>query len=148
VIPPLLARSSVRDGTREQILVILRRRRNAAGIPVNGAGQCLVLGGPLTDPGGMSDSGLTVSGMTEPPIRYDVTVTVARDTGCDPDPSEFAVAAERAALRRNAHVMSAHTCEKTVSIVTVEAPSQSSALAVALAVVAEALRRRVVSSSR
>ena len=96
----------------------------------------------------MSDSGLTVPGMTESPIRYDVTVTVARDSGYGPDPSEFAVAAERAASSRNAHVMSAHTCEKTISIVTVEAPDQSSAVAIALAVVSEALRRPAVSSSR
>jgi len=43
-----------------------------------------------------------VSGMTEPPNRYDVTVTVARDDGYLPDPAEFAVAAEQAALSRNA----------------------------------------------
>ena len=73
-----------------------------------------------------------VSGMTEPPIRYDVTVTVAWDGGCSPDPSEFAVAAEQAASSRNATVMSAHTWEKIISIVTVEAPDRSSAVAVAL----------------
>jgi hypothetical protein len=32
--------------------------------------------------------------MNEPPLRYDVTVTVARDGGYLPDPAEFAVAAE------------------------------------------------------
>ncbi len=30
-------------------------------------------------------------------VSYDVTVTVARDDGCRPDPAEFAVAAEQAA---------------------------------------------------
>ena len=89
-----------------------------------------------------------VSGMTELPTRYDVAVTVARDGGCGPDPSEFAVAAERAALRRNATVMSAHTWEKIISVVTVGAPDRSSGVAVALAVVSEALRRPAASSSR
>ena len=89
-----------------------------------------------------------VSGMTEPPIRYDVTVTVAGDGGCGPDPSEFAVAAEQAASSRDASVMSARTWEKIISIVTVEAPDWSSSVAVALAVVSEALRRPVWSSSR
>ena len=96
----------------------------------------------------MPDTGLTVSGMTELPIRYDVTVTVAGDGGCGPDPSGFAVAAGRAASSRNASVMSAHTWEKIISIVTVEAPDRSSAVAVALAVVSGALRRPAVSSSR
>jgi hypothetical protein len=96
----------------------------------------------------MSDTGLMVSGMTGPPIRYDVTVTVARDGGCDPDPAEFAVAAGRAAAGRNASVVSAHTWEKIISIVTVQVPDRSSAVGVALAVVAEALRRPVASSSR
>jgi len=86
----------------------------------------------------MSDTGLMVSGMTEPPIRYDVTVPVAWDDGCGPDPAEFAVAAERAASCRNASVMSAHTWEKIISIVAVEAPDRSSAVTVALAVVSGA----------
>ena len=96
----------------------------------------------------MSDTGLTVSGMTEPPSRYDVTVTVATDGGCGPDPSGSAVAAGQAASRRNASVMSAHTWEKIISVVTVEAPDRSCAVAVALAVVSEALRRPAVPSSR
>ena len=41
----------------------------------------------------MSDTGLTVPGMIEPPRRYDVTVTVDRDGGHPPSPAEFAVAA-------------------------------------------------------
>lgn len=86
--------------------------------------------------------------MTALPIRYDVTVTVARDGGCGPDPFGFAVAAERAASGRNASVISAHTWEKIISVVTVEAPDWSSAVAVALAVVSEALRYPVGSSSR
>jgi len=96
----------------------------------------------------MSDTGLTVSGMTEPPISYDVTVTVATDGGCGPDPAEFAVAAGQAAASRNATVMTAHTWEKTISVVTAQAPDRSSAVAVALAVVSEALRRPAAPSSR
>jgi hypothetical protein len=96
----------------------------------------------------MSDTGLMVSGMAEQPIRFDVTVTVATDGGCGPDPSRFAVAAGQAASRRNASVMSAHTWEKIISVVTVQAPDRSSAAAVALAVVSEALRRPAVPSSR
>lgn len=34
----------------------------------------------------MSDTGLTVPGMNEPPSRYDVTVTVDRDGGTFPGP--------------------------------------------------------------
>ena len=40
----------------------------------------------------MSDAGLTVPGMTELPRRYDVTITVDRDGGDDPNPAEFAAA--------------------------------------------------------
>ena len=104
--------------------------------------------GPLIATRGMSDTGLTVSGMTEPPSRYDVTVTVATDGGCGPDPSGFAVAAGQAASSRNASVMSAHMWEKIISVVTVQAPDRSSAVAVALAVVSEALRRPAAPSSR
>jgi hypothetical protein len=86
--------------------------------------------------------------MAEPPIRYDVTVTVATDGGCGPDPSEFAVAAGQAASSRNASVMSAHTWDKIISVVTVQAPDRSSAVAVALAVVSEALRCPAAPSSR
>jgi hypothetical protein len=96
----------------------------------------------------MSDTGLTVSGMTEPPITYDVIVTVAVDGGCGPDPSGFAVAARRAASGSNASVMSAHTWDKVISVVTVQAPDRSSAASVALAVVSEALRRPTAASSR
>lgn len=52
--------------------------------------------------------------MTEPPSRYEVTVTVAMDGGQFPDPAEFAVAAEQAALSRNDSVVSAHTAEQII----------------------------------
>jgi hypothetical protein len=97
----------------------------------------------------MSDIGLTVSGMTKPPNRYHVTVTVARDSGYLPGPAEFAVAADLAASSRNAvSVVSAHTAEQIISVVTVEMADRSAAVAVALAVVSEALRRPAALPSR
>ena len=70
----------------------------------------------------MTDTGLTVPGMTELPRRYNVTVTVDRDDGHHPNPAEFAAAAERAASARAASIVSAHTASQIVSIVTVLAP--------------------------
>jgi hypothetical protein len=96
----------------------------------------------------MSDTGLTVRSMAEPPSRYDVTVTVARDGGSLPDPAAFAVAAEQAASSMSASVVSAHTAEEIISVVTVLTVDRSSAVAVALAVVSEALRRPAASPSR
>lgn len=43
----------------------------------------------------ISDTGLTVLSMMEPPAGYDVTITVDRDGGYPPNPAEFAVAAEQ-----------------------------------------------------
>ncbi len=96
----------------------------------------------------MSDIGLTVPCMTELPRRYDVTITVNRDTGDHTNPAEFAVAAERAASVRGASIVSAHTASQIVSIVTVLAADQPAAVAVALAVVSDALKRPVGSSIR
>jgi hypothetical protein len=50
----------------------------------------------------------------------DVTVTVARDGGYFPAPAEFGVAAEQAASSQAASVVSAHTAEQIISVVTVE----------------------------
>jgi hypothetical protein len=80
--------------------------------------------------------------MYEPPSRYNVTVTVALDEdGRLPDPVTFAVAADEAAWRRSASIVSAHTADKIISIVTVSAPDRFAAVAVARAVVSDALRR-------
>jgi hypothetical protein len=87
----------------------------------------------------MSHLRLTVPGMNKPPGRYDVTVRVARD-GHLPDPAAFAVAASRAASSRNASVVSAHTAGEIICVVCVAAPGRPSAVAVALAVVAGALK--------
>ena len=61
----------------------------------------------------MSDTGLTVPGMTELPRRYDVTITVDRDGGDHPNPAEFAAAAEQAASARAASIVSAHTARSS-----------------------------------
>jgi len=45
----------------------------------------------------MSDTGLTVPDMTEPPRRYGVTITLDKDADQLPSPAEFAVAAKQAA---------------------------------------------------
>ena len=79
--------------------------------------------------------------MDNPPGRYDVTVRVDRDDGHSlPDPAAFAVAASRAASSINASVISAHTAEEIIGVVGVAAPERLSAVAVALAVVAGALK--------
>ena len=96
----------------------------------------------------MSDTGLTVPGMTEPLRRYDVTIIVDRDGGHLPNPAEFAVAAGQAASVRAASIVTAHTASQIFSIVTVLAAEQPVAVAVALAVVSDALRCPVVSSTR
>ena len=81
-----------------------------------------------------------VPGMDKPPSRYDVTVRVAKDDGHSPDPATFAAAASTAASSRNASIISAHTAEEVICVVCVAAPDRPSAVAVALAVVADALR--------
>ena len=43
-------------------------------------------------------------------------MTVARDSSYLPDPSEFDLAADQAASRRSASVMSAHTAEQIISM--------------------------------
>jgi hypothetical protein len=65
-----------------------------------------------------------------------------------PTPPTFAVAAHQAALSRSASVISAHTAEQIITIVTVETSDWPAAVAVALAVVSDALRRPVASPSR
>ena len=96
----------------------------------------------------MSDTGFTLPGMTEPPRRYDVTITVDRGGGHPPNPAEFAVAAGQAASARAASIVSAHTASQIISIVTGLAVDQFAAVAVALAVISEALKRPVASSIR
>ena len=99
----------------------------------------------------MSHIPLTVPGMSKPPSRYDVTVRAVSDDGHPlPDPAAFAAAASRAASSMNASVISAHTAGEVICVVGVAAPDRPSAVAVALAVVANALKAedRVPSPSR
>ena len=86
--------------------------------------------------------------MTDLSRRYDITITVDRDGGDHQDPTEFAVAAEQAASARAASIVSAHTASQIISIVTVLAADQPAAVAVALAVVSDALKRPAASSTR
>jgi hypothetical protein len=86
--------------------------------------------------------------MTGTPGWCDVTVTVTRDGGYRPGPAGFAAAAGQAAASRNADVMSAHTAEKIISVVMVQAAGRPAAVAVALAVVSEALGRPAASPGR
>jgi len=69
----------------------------------------------------MSDTRLIVPYITESPGCYDLAVTVNRDSSHLPNLAEFAVAAEQAASTRSASIMSAHSAEKIISIVTVQA---------------------------
>ena len=80
--------------------------------------------------------------MGEPLSRYDVTVTVACDGGSRPGLAAFAAAAGRAAWRRSASVLSAHLAGRIISVVTVTAPGRYAAVAVARAVVCDALNRQ------
>jgi hypothetical protein len=96
----------------------------------------------------MSDAGLIVPGMHEPARQFDVTVTITRDGGYLPGPAEFSPALQQAASRKNASVMTAHTAGKIISIVTVQTADRSGAVAVALAVVSQALTRPAAAPSR
>jgi hypothetical protein len=84
--------------------------------------------------------------MYEPLSRYNVTVTVSGDDGQLPDLISFAVAADEAAWRRSASIVSAHTIDRIISIVTVYAPDRYAAETVARAVVSDALQRQAVAA--
>ena len=88
----------------------------------------------------MSHITLTMPDMTKPPARYDVTVRVARDDGHPADPAAFAVAASKAASSVSASVVGAHTAEEIICVADVAASDRPSAVPVALAVVADALK--------
>src|SRR5437764_3690777 len=88
----------------------------------------------------MSCTTLTVPIMDKPPSRYDVTVRVAKDDSHSPDPATFAAATSTAASSRDASIISAHTAQEVICVVGVAAPDRPTAVAVALAVVADALK--------
>ncbi len=81
--------------------------------------------------------------MTGSARRYGVTITVDRDGGQLPNPAEFAATAGQAASARAASIVTAHTAGQIISVVTVQAADQPAAVAVALAVVSDALTRPV-----
>ena len=78
--------------------------------------------------------------MNEPPRRHDITIRVAKEAGRHADPAAFTAAASQAAANRNASILSAHTAEEIICVVTVAAATGPQAAAVALTVVADALR--------
>jgi hypothetical protein len=65
-----------------------------------------------------------------------------------PDPISFAMAADQAAWRRSATIASAHTADQIISVVTVHAPGRYAAVAVARAVVSEALKHQIPAPSQ
>lgn len=56
----------------------------------------------------MSYITLTVTIMNEPPKQFDITIRVAHEAACPPDPAAFAVAANRVAAAWEASFVSAH----------------------------------------
>jgi hypothetical protein len=86
--------------------------------------------------------------MYEPPSCYNITITIARKGDWLPDPVSFAVAADRAAGRRSASIVSAYTADQIISVVTVHAPGRYAAVAVARAVVSDALEHQFPAPSQ
>jgi hypothetical protein len=86
--------------------------------------------------------------MYEPPGRYDIIIRIARDNGQLPDPARYAAAADQAASRRSASIVSVHTADTIISVVTVYAPEWYAARAVARAVVSDALEVRASLTSQ
>ena len=73
---------------------------------------------------------------------------VARESGQFPDPVTFAAAASQAAWRRSASIVSAHTADTIISVVTVDAPGRYAAVAVARAIVSDALKQQAPAPSQ
>ena len=113
----------------------------AEGFPCDGNRVGTSLAGDGQPAPEMSHITPTVPDMDNPPSRYDVNFRVDRDDGHPfPDPAAFAVAASRAASSLNACIVSAHTAEEIICVVSVAAPDRPLAIAVVLAVVADALK--------
>ena len=60
-----------------------------------------------------------------PPRRHDITIRVAKEAGRHADPAAFAAAAGHAAAGRDASILSAHTAEEIICVVTVAAVTVS-----------------------
>ena len=76
----------------------------------------------------MSHTTFTVPHMNEPPRRHDITIRVAKDAGRHTDPAAFATS--QAAEGRDASILSAHTAEEIICVVTVPAATGPQAVAV------------------
>ena len=103
--------------------------------------------GSISGPG-MSETGLTVPDMDEPLSRYNISVTVGCEGGSPPGPAAFTLAANQAAWARSASIICAHLAGTIISVVTVTAPDRYAAVAIARAVVYDALKRQAMSSSQ
>jgi hypothetical protein len=78
--------------------------------------------------------------MKETPRRHDITIRVPTESGSHSDPAAFAVTASRAAAAKDASILSAHTVEEIICVVSVLAATGLEAAAVALAIVADSLK--------
>lgn len=78
--------------------------------------------------------------MNEPPRRHDITIRVPAEPGGHPDPAAFAITASQAAAAKDASILSAHTAGEIICVVSVPAATGPEAAAVALAIVADALK--------
>ena len=87
----------------------------------------------------MSYTTLAVPRMHEPSRRHDITIRVAKEAGRHTDPATFAAVASQAAAGRDASILSVHTADEIICVVSVPAATGPQAAAVALAVVADAL---------
>jgi hypothetical protein len=88
----------------------------------------------------MSDAGPMVLIMDETFSPHTVTISVPCADGQPLDADAFTAAASQAAWRRSASVVSTPAAGRVVAVVTVDAPGRYAAVAVARAVVSEALR--------
>ena len=88
----------------------------------------------------MSDTGLTVPGMTEPPRRYDVTITVDQDGGHHPQPRRVRRGGPTGGIGQSGQHRQRPQAGQIVSTVTVLGLDQPAAVAIALAVVSETLK--------
>ena len=95
--------------------------------------------GCLLGPPGNVAYDASVPHINESPRRHDITIRVAKQAGRHTDPATFAAAASQAAAGRDARIISAHTAEEIICVVSVAAATGPHAVAVALAVVADAL---------
>jgi hypothetical protein len=77
--------------------------------------------------------------MYELPGRHDVIIRVGGDGGQLPDAVAFAAAADQAASRRSASIVTVNTADTIIVVVTVDAPGWFAARAVARAIVSDAL---------